>query len=184
MGKVSQKVQASTGMLATFFGLDIKLDVNAQQNQELKFEMGNTINEATYDLEIEEVIKQALEKHEYKKDNRYFVIREAKATKKIDYELTRSLVDNLGGEAKIAEKIDSKTTVFSRKDNLNFVLKQEFNEPMRIMFKPEEITKEEPYIEFSREESRPEKIPARPIRLTPKFTRKAVTEHLEWTDGK
>jgi hypothetical protein len=170
--RINQSVQASMGMFAKFLGLSINVDLKAEQAQSVVFIMDNSTKESTYDTEIDKVIKKALEEYQYKRDERYFVIRDTKSTKEIDYELTRDQVDSLGGEAKIQEAIEAKTTVFSKKGATKFELKRKFDEPMRVMFNAEEINVKESEITFGGVK-----------RETPEFTRNPVKEHLEWTDA-
>jgi len=172
MGTTSYKTLASMGSSVKLLGLDIKVDVSAQQNQELKFEIENpTIKEWVTDG-IRPALKKAFEKYGFIIDNRYFVIREARSTMKIDYELSKNLVDSLGGEANIKGKIGATATALERKNDLTYVLKREFSEPMRIMFNPEEIKKQEEEITFG----------GAPVKQPPKFTLEPVKERIEWTE--
>ncbi len=170
-GKMTQKIEANTDMLAKVLGINLEAGIVASQNEEITFEMPDSIKEVTYDTEIHPLIKKELAGITPMQGDRYFVIRDTSKTQQINFELKRDQVDRLGGEAKIQEKIEVKSTVFNKKDSTTYELKRSFPEPMRVMFNAEEIS----WKNFEQERE----FPSRP-QLPREYIFKPVKELLDW----
>lgn len=173
-GKKTEKIEASTDMLVKILGLNLNAGSTASQNEDLVFEMNDSLREITNDLDIDPLIEKTFNDVKIRKEDRYFVIRETTATKQITFELKKDQVDRLGGEAKIQEKIEAKATVFSKKDSTTFEMKRKFDELMRVMFNAEEIHVK-PDAQF--------KGLSLPSSKVPEFIRSPLKERLEWIDA-
>jgi len=171
-GRKTQRIEAKTDVLAKILDLNLDVGLIGSQNEELVFEMDDSVRETTADIDIDPLVKKTLERITVREEDRYFVIRETSATKQISFELKREQVDRFGGEAKIQEKIEAKATIFSKKDATTFELKRKFDELMRVMFVAEEIHVEKPKRARYRG----------PVSPSPKFLRGPVKESLDWTD--
>jgi sporulation protein YlmC with PRC-barrel domain len=142
-GKITQKIYGNTSILAKILALNLAFDAQANRDEELVFEMGESIREITRDEDIDRLVETKLAKIKQRKGDRYFVIRETSSTKEITFELKKDQVKRLGGEAKINESIKGEA-VFSKKDAATFELRRKFPELMRVMFSAEEVYPKDP----------------------------------------
>ncbi len=167
VGRSSKSSQASIGILASLFGLD-KIGIGAKGNkvERLEFEITNPVKEVTTDMAIDEVLDPFLEQLEYRAENRYFIIREVRMASAMKYFLSEQLVNDISGGAPAIENIKVEGE-FKRGKKGEYELDQTFDEPMRIMFLPEEIAP----ISVGFDESKPQ------LGLAP------VTETLIWEEG-
>jgi hypothetical protein len=138
-GKIVKSGQASVGILASLFGLD-KIGINAKGRkvERLEFEMTNPVKEETSDTALDKVIDPFLEKLEYRTNNRYFIIRETRMASAMKYFLTEQLINDITGGIPVVEKMKVEGE-FTRTKKGEYELNQIFDEPMRVMFLPEEI---------------------------------------------
>jgi hypothetical protein len=143
MGRYTRR--ASMELLLRFHGLS-KIDFSSEANwvQQLVFEMKSPQGESTYDADLDPLLNKWLESpgFEFRKNNRYFVIRDVTKTKAINYQLNNEQATILKEKTSLKEGIIDQGTSFSSTDQQYFILPQEFNEPMRIMFNAEEIKME------------------------------------------
>jgi hypothetical protein len=137
-GKHQESVAASLGILARLFA---RADVTARsaKAEQLVFELAGAAREVVGDVDLDVVLQPFLKDLPYRVDNRYFVIRAARTATQITYCLRRSQVDDLGGEASLAECVALQGSLFTSNSNGEFELRQTFDKPMRVMFLPEEI---------------------------------------------
>jgi hypothetical protein len=175
-GKKTEKTEINTSMLVRILGLNLVAGLEGNQKEEIVFEMDDSRRETTTDEEIDDLLKKIFAGLTLRPHDRYFVIRETSATKQIAFELKKDLVERLGGEAKMQEKIEVKATVFSKKNSTTFELKRNFDELMRVMFNAEEITLKKSEITF--------RGPGAPSPKSQEFIRSPVKESLEWTSAK
>jgi hypothetical protein len=141
-GRITQKIEAKTDMLARILSLNIQSNLASSQNEDLVFEMSESVRETTHDEDIDPLINKKFKNLTIRDEDRYFVIRETSATKQITFQLKRDQVDRLGGENIIKANIEGKATVFSKKDATTYELKRKFGQLMRVMFSAEEIQPE------------------------------------------
>jgi hypothetical protein len=139
VGRREESVQASMGMVARFFGLGPKLDVDAEHSETFVFDLKGASRQYVSDSDIDTVLDPWLEQHELREGSRYFVIREAVSGSEITYHLDRSQVDKLGGEASLTEAAKLEGNLHTSTSKSDYVLQQTFDKPMRIMFLPEEL---------------------------------------------
>ena len=166
-GRSVKSGQASVGILASLFGLD-KIGIGAKANkvERLEFQITNPVKDETTDMAIDEMIDPFLEQLDYRADNRYFIIREARIASAMKYFLSEQLVNDISGGAPAIENIKVEGE-FKRRKKGEYELNQTFDEPMRVMFLPEEIAP----ISVGLAESKPQ------LGLAP------VTETLVWDEG-
>ena len=166
-GRSLKSGEASVGILASLFGLE-KFGVGAKGKkvERLEFEIINPVKEETTDLAIDAVLDPFLEQLEYRADNRYFIIREARLASAMKYIMSERLVNDISGGTPAIENLEVEGE-FKRVNKGEYELNQTFDEPMRVMFLPEEIAP----ISASLSESKPQ------LGLTP------VTETLIWEEG-
>lgn len=139
-GEHKESVVANLGVLARFQKLEgLNIKAGAAKSERLVFKMDKPEREVVNDLNLDQVLRPFLKDLEYRVDNRYFVIRECRKAMGITHHLTQSQVDDLGGEASLAQTLTLEGTLFKSKRNGEFLLEQKFDQPMRVMFLPEEI---------------------------------------------
>ncbi|MBA7700807.1 hypothetical protein ES703_109531 [subsurface metagenome] len=166
-GRSFKSGQASVGILASLFGLDkIGIGAKGKKVERLEFEITNPVKEETTDMAIDKVLDPFLERLDYRADNRYFIIREARMASAMKYFLSEQLVNDISGGAPAIENIKVEGQ-FKRVKEGEYELNQTFDEPMRVMFLPEEIAP----ISVGLAESTPQ------LGLAP------VTEILIWEEG-
>jgi hypothetical protein len=131
---------ASLGILASFLnvkGVDLK--AQSSKTEELVFKMKEPKREYLDDQDLDSVLDLFIKGLTYRVDNRYFVIRECRKAKGLTYKVTRDQLDNLGGEASLNELVKLKGKLIKSRQKDEFVIESEFNQPMRVMYLPEEI---------------------------------------------
>ena len=138
-GRIVKSCEASVGILASLFGLD-KIGIGAKRKkvERLEFEITNPVKEETTDMAIDEVLDPFLEQLEYRADNKYFIIRDTRMASAMKYYLSEQLVNDISGGARAIEKIKVEGELKKVKEG-EYELNQTFDEPMRIMYLPEEI---------------------------------------------
>jgi len=138
-GRVETSIEANASIVGSFLGLrNLSLGANAGKIEKVKMEVQNLVREVATDHELDPILKPYLKEIDYRVKHRYYIIREATTTNEIDFQLTKSQVISLGGEASIRKAFSAKGNIF-RKKKETYVLQQKFEKPMRIIFFPEEI---------------------------------------------
>jgi len=101
--------------------------------------MQDLVRESVYDMNIDPLIAKFIEDSglEIRGDEKYFIIRSARKTREIDYKLSESQVENLGGEASLKKaELKAKNLAYLKERH---VIKQKFEKPMRVMYLWEEV---------------------------------------------
>jgi photosystem II stability/assembly factor-like uncharacterized protein len=133
------KQTASMNTLIQFTGLKTKAFGKMNETQTLTLKMPGLTRETTSDVNLDPLVEQLLTKKIkwIREKDRYFVIREARKTEEINYQLTQGQVEGLGGEASLSKaEIKANNLSYSKKHQ---VIIQKFQKPMRVMFNAEEI---------------------------------------------
>lgn len=139
-GEHTESVAANLGILVRFLGLKgVNVKVGTAKTERLVFKMDKPEREVVDDQDLDKVLRPFLKYLEYRVDNRYFVIRESRKATGITHHLTRSQVDDLGGEASLADSLALEGTLFESERSGEFLLQKKLDKPMRVMFLPEEI---------------------------------------------
>lgn len=140
VGKTEQIVEVSTNILAKLFGgyRGVEIDSKGHKTERFQFEMVDTERETITDKAIDDILPKFAKRVVYRKESRYFIIREARSATKLHYVLTEGLFNAVGGEASLRESMGGSGNL-SIKKGKRYVLSQTFPERMRIMFLPEEI---------------------------------------------
>ena len=102
------------------------------------FELTNPKDEHTYDVDLDPLLKQLFENNAYRKDDQYFIIRDATKAQEINYQLTQDHVNSLGGEVSFKKALKQRSLLSSKEENQH-IIKQKFDKPMRVMFNAEEM---------------------------------------------
>ena len=140
VGKVEESITADTNVVARFMGLaNIEAGVGAQRTERFSYEVTSPVMEIVSDVELEKILPGFIEKHNFRKGNRYFVIRQARKVSAMRCRLTKTQVENFGGNASVAEQLSAQGKVFSSDSSGQYILEETFKTPMRIVFLPEEI---------------------------------------------
>jgi hypothetical protein len=140
VGSVEESVAASTNMVARFIGLpNIESSMGAQKTEHFAYEITNPVMEVISDVELEKSLPSFLKALDFRRGNRYFVIRQARKASAMRYRLTRGQIDNFGGEASVGKQLTAQGKVFSSDSSGKYTLEQDFKTPMRVVFLPEEI---------------------------------------------
>lgn len=139
-GRHEESVDASLGVVARFFGVKgVNAKLGGTKTERLVFELDEVAREVADDADLDAALAPVLGALQYRADNRYFVIRECRKAKRISHHLTRGQVTDLGGEVSVAEQTKLEGTLFREKDDGDYVLEKSFEQPLRVMFLPEEI---------------------------------------------
>jgi len=139
IGTTEQVIEAEISVVAKILGkTNPDLKSTGRKIEKLRFEMIGAVREITTDNVIDDVLNNFKKKVRYRKDDRYFVIREARSAKELTYTLTENVVHELGGEGSFKEIADVKGNFFHKEGDA-YILEQKFSTPMRVMFLPEEI---------------------------------------------
>lgn len=141
-GRSVKSVETAVGILARLFGFRLfNIGAKRKKVERLYFEMAGSVIEKTTDMAMDRVLDPFIEnlKPHYRADYRYFVIREVRMVSAMKYYLSEDLVNEMGGGAPLIEGIAVEGKL-SRGRQGEYELDQEFAEPMRVMFLPEEIT--------------------------------------------
>ncbi len=167
VGKSDKTIETDVNALARIWNIVGKLKGSASGNfrAKVKFSMIGTEREVTTDFAIEEVLRSFTKKVAYKKDNRYFVIRESMSATEIDYELSNNFLAQLGGEGTFKAMFSGQGSVSFRKGN-EYILEQKFPSRMRVLFLAEEIVPAEKSLSDE----------------APTFEYQPVKEILKWED--
>ena len=138
IGEYTQKATMNT--LFQFTGLKtLQVSGNIEDAGELKLEMQDLVRESVYDMNIDPLIAKFIEDSglEIRGDEKYFIIRSARKTREIDYKLSESQVENLGGEASLKKaELKAKNLAYLKERH---VIKQKFEKAMRVMYLLEEV---------------------------------------------
>ncbi len=169
VGRTERVVEVNANLLARILGGNSRNQAGMLGTNigKLQFEMIGTQREAITDQAIDNVLRDFPKKVKYRKDNRYYVIRESRSATEVCYVLSEELVDTLGGEGTLGDTFVAEGYLSARKGK-GYSLKKVFQERTRIMFLPEEIAV----------------IGASLSDGTPEFGTEPVGEMLAWTDSK
>jgi hypothetical protein len=137
-GAQSLMVRTTARTLARFVGNE---DVAGQQGERvetLEFQMFDVQKDVTTDLAIEELLDEFRSRVDYRRDNRYFIVRETRSALALRYSLSEQFVNSLQGTAGLARlaKADSGLSYEKRG---SYVLNQTLPSRMRVMFLAEEL---------------------------------------------
>ena len=166
-GKSIKSGQASVGLVASLLGMDkVGIGAKGRKVERLEFEITDPVKEETSDMAIDEVLDPFLERLDYRAENRYFIIREARMASAMKYFLSEQLVNDISGGMPAIESIKTRGE-FKQVKKGQYELNQTFDEPMRIMFLPEEIVP----------------ISAGLAQATPELGLAPVNETLIWQEG-
>jgi hypothetical protein len=139
-GKTEESVEASTRIVARLLGLaTTRAGLSARKTERLTFEITDPVAELIADAEFDLGITPFMEKLRIREGNRYFVIRNARKASAIHYRLSRTQVDDFGGEASITGKFRAEGKLLRSDRTGEYILEQVFKTPMRVMFLPEEL---------------------------------------------
>src|SRR5262245_47735082 len=137
--KVSERVQANIGFFARFLGLESYGGKLAAQNAEtLEFEIVRPVRQFANDAAMDKAMAPVLAAFNYRADNRYYVIREARSATAMTYRLTRAQLGAIGGEASLAVALGAGANAGAGRGGL-YEINQTFPQRMRVMFLAEEI---------------------------------------------
>lgn len=139
-GKTTQAMQTTAQALSRIIGkpVDASASQDGKRVETLEFEMTDVERELTTDAMIADILDKFREKIDYKRGNRYFVIREARSAKALHYTLSEQLANSLGGKGSIAEFVKTQAGL-SYESRGKYVISQELPTRMRVMFLAEEI---------------------------------------------
>jgi hypothetical protein len=141
-GNSVQSRNLSVGIMSRIFGItgaDIKLDLNFNKDYELKFSMDDVVHEQTTDVELDKVIPEYKKTINYRADNKYYLIREAKRCSGMTYFLTDDLALHLGGDVSIEKGLSFNGNLFKMDKGNGYQLAGKFPKQLRVMFLVEEI---------------------------------------------
>src|SRR6266850_590901 len=139
-GTQSLAVRTNARMLARFVGGrgEGVAGQQAERLETLEFEMFDVQKEVTTDMAILELLAEFRSRVDYRRDNRYFVIRESRSAVALKYLLSKELINSLQGTAGLAQLVKSNGGL-SYEERGSYVLNQKLPARMRVMFLAEEL---------------------------------------------
>src|SRR5262245_48570016 len=167
MPRLQQRVRVHVSFFARFLGLDRyggKAAAGAASTFE--FEVFDPVRQLSTDVAMDQAMALVLPKLNYRADNRYFVIRDARSASGMTYRLTRGQLAEIGGNAKVSETIGMGGKLAGERDGL-YDFPQPFKERMRVMFLADEL----------------KPVKAGLAGEAPVLGRVQVREPLDWVDG-
>jgi hypothetical protein len=141
-GNSTQTRHLGIGIISRIFGITgftANLNLNFNTDFELTFCMNNVVHEQTNDKDIDNVLPNFREKINYRADNRYFFIREARKCKGMTYFLTDGQVSQLGGDINIEKGLSFNGNLYKMDKKNGYQLTGDFQKYLRVMFLVEEI---------------------------------------------
>lgn len=139
-GATSMAIRTNARMLAKFIGgrADVAAGQEGNRLETLEFEMFDVEKEVTTDVAILQLLTEFRSRVEYKPENRYFVIREARSALGVRYSLSEQLVNALHGAAGLSQLVKGDSGLSYEKKE-SYVLNQKLPTRMRVMFLAEEV---------------------------------------------
>ena len=105
----------------------------------LEFEMFDVQKEVTTDMAVMKLLQDFRAHVDYRRENRYYVIRESRSALALRYSLSDALADSLAGKAGLDKMVKGDAGLSYKRDGA-YVLDQKLPTRMRVMFLAEEIT--------------------------------------------
>jgi hypothetical protein len=137
VGKYTQTANMNT--LIQFTGLKPRISGKTKRTHVFKLEMPGLMKEKTDDMNLDRLLEQLINKKEFRfrDEEKYYVIRQARKTMEINYQLTDEVMDDLGGESSLNEaKLEGKSLTFVKEQR---VINQKFTTYRRVMFNAEQL---------------------------------------------
>lgn len=140
-GANREAIRTSAQIVARFIGGrdEAAAGQHGDRIETLEFQMFDVQKEVTTDMDTMKLLQQFRSVVDYRRDNRYFVIRESRSALALRYSLSDALVDSLDGQAGLDKLVKGDAGLSYRKDG-GYVLEQKLPTRMRVMFLAEEIT--------------------------------------------
>jgi hypothetical protein len=104
----------------------------------LEFEIIEPERQSTTDLNIDAVLKPFFRAMEFRQNNQYYVIREARSATAMTYRLTSAQFGELGGKAAVTAAVELGMKLEAKGEGV-YELLQKFPERLAVMFLPEEL---------------------------------------------
>jgi hypothetical protein len=137
-GSQSLAVRTTARMLAEFLGAPGAAGQQGERIETLEFEMLDVQREVTTDLAIAEQLDEFRSKADYRRDNRYFIIRESRSATAVRYALSNDIVNSLQGSAGLERLVKGNAGLTYEKRG-SYRLDQKLPTRMRVMFLAEEL---------------------------------------------
>jgi hypothetical protein len=131
-------IETQMAVVARFLGLKAAdLGGSASFRQKLELELINPEREATTDADVDPILDDFKQRLKYRADNRYFIIRDTRLVSGMVYRLSRQQADALSGLAEAGQSaLNARGSI--RQGN-SYEVRQNFPEPMQVMFLAEEM---------------------------------------------
>ncbi len=134
-----ESIEAKAGVLARLVGLQpLSANVSAGAARVLEYEIKDPIRESTTDMQMDAVLKPYLAKMEFRPNQQYYVIREARSATAMKYQLSNEQLGEIGGEATVNAVVDASVKLSAKRGG-HYELAHAFPERLGVMFLPEEI---------------------------------------------
>ena len=132
-------VETKIGVLARLLDLPpLSAKVGGKRIKQIIFVAEGLVRETTMDSQLMTVVNPFLGNLDYRVDNRYFMLREARSATAMTLKLTEEILGELGGKTKVSAALSAGATLSGAKRN-TYQIETAFPQRMRIMFLPEEI---------------------------------------------
>lgn len=134
-----ERIETKVGVVARLLGLQsLGAHVGGGNAKAFRFQIVDPIRESTSDVEMDRVLKPYLEGMAFRKENRYFVIRETRSAIAMTFLLSDEEVGEIGGTGAIVAAGEGGLTL-AAKSVESSELTQAFPERLGVMFLAEEI---------------------------------------------
>ena len=134
-----ESIEAKAGVLARLVGLQpLNANVSAGAAKILEYEIREPVRESTTDVQMDAVLKPYLAKMEFRPNQRYYIIRDARSATAMKYQLSNEQLGEIGGEATVNAVVDANVKLSAKREG-RYELAQAFPERLGVMFLPEEI---------------------------------------------
>ena len=133
----SASVISSSNMIAEFFRMG---GVNSDSDQQisLALELNNVVREVTDDMAVDDMLASIWNKVRIRADEKYYIIRETRAAKKINLKLTKAQVQKLSGEVNVKKAAAAQAGLMEG-EATDFEVNKSYEKRMYVMYLPEEI---------------------------------------------
>lgn len=155
--------------LGFIFGPVADAGVNYTDSYSLEFNATGVNRGVIDDMKADPLIEKVLKKVKWRKDFRYYIIREAVSAERLQFTFDSDALARIGGEGKF-NKLVSAHANLSGNSTTGYRVNSTFTEPLYIFYKVEELT--------------PAPIVRSILPGGKSFKRTLVTDELKWEEGR
>lgn len=134
-----EHIETTSDAIARLLGLpSLKPPVGVRAARPVRFHVVEPMRHTTTEAVLDDALTPYVAAMEFRKDSRYYVIRETRSAAAITFLLSLQELDEIGGEAAVAAAGDRRVTITAGRPGV-FDLTYTLEEPKGVMFLAEEI---------------------------------------------